>query len=106
MLLVLAIVGLFVLPDPWRWIAVPVAAVIELGELYVWTRVLRRYRIRTGSEALIGARVEVLARCAPQGRVRLGGEIWNARCAEPLEAGEAARVVSVDGLTLLVAPDR
>jgi hypothetical protein len=45
----------------------------------------------------------VVVRCAPRGRVRLRGEIWNARGEEPVELGEAVRVEAVDGLTLLVA---
>jgi hypothetical protein len=35
-LLALAIVGLFVLPDPWGVIAVFAAAVIEFGEVLFW----------------------------------------------------------------------
>jgi membrane-bound ClpP family serine protease len=45
----------------------------------------------------------VIVRCAPLGRVRLRGEIWNARGEEPLESGEEVRVEAVDGLTLVVA---
>jgi membrane-bound serine protease (ClpP class) len=45
----------------------------------------------------------VIVRCAPRGRVRLRGEIWNARSEEPLELGEEVRVEAVDGLTLVVA---
>jgi membrane protein implicated in regulation of membrane protease activity len=101
-LLVLAIVGLFVLPDPWGVIAVFAAAVIEVGEVLFWIRFLRRYPVRTGAEGLVGERGEVIVRCAPLGRVRLRGEIWNARSDEPLELGEEVRVEAVDGLTLVV----
>jgi membrane protein implicated in regulation of membrane protease activity len=102
-LLALAIVGLFVLPDPWGVIAVVAAAVIEVGEVLFWIRFLRRYPVTTGAEGLVGERGEVLVRCAPLGRVRLRGEIWNARSEEPLERGEEVRVEAVDGLTLAVA---
>jgi membrane-bound serine protease (ClpP class) len=102
-LLVLAIVGLFVLPDPWGVIAVFAAAVIEVGEVLFWIRFLRRYPVRTGAEGLVGERGEVIVRCAPVGRVRLRGEIWNARSEGPLELGEEVRVEAVDGLTLVVA---
>ena len=103
MLLALAIVGLFLLPDPWGVIALFAAAVIEVGEVFFWIRFLRRYPVTTGAEGLVGERGEVMVRCAPHGRVRLRGEIWNARSEEPLELGEEARVEAVDGLTLLVA---
>jgi membrane protein implicated in regulation of membrane protease activity len=96
-LLVLAIVGLFVLPDPWGVVAVFAAAVVEVGEVLFWIRFLRRYPVRTGAEGLVGERGEVIVRCAPLGRVRLRGEIWNARSEEPLELGEEVRVEAVDG---------
>jgi membrane-bound serine protease (ClpP class) len=102
-LLVLAIVGLFVLPEPWGVIAVLAAAVIEVAEVLFWIRFLRRYPVKTGAERLVGARGEVIDRCAPLGRVRLRGEIWNARSEEALELGEEVRVEAVDGLTLVVA---
>jgi membrane protein implicated in regulation of membrane protease activity len=102
-LLALAIVGLFVLPDPWGVIAVFAAAVIEVGEVLFWIRFPRRDPIPTGAEGLVGERGEVIVRCAPVGRVRLRGEIWNARSEEPLELDEQVRVEAVDGLTLVVA---
>jgi membrane protein implicated in regulation of membrane protease activity len=102
-LLALALVGLFVLPEPWGVIAVFTAAVIEVGEVFFWIRFLRRYPVTTGAEGLVGERGEVIVRCAPLGRVRLRGEIWNARGEEPLELGEEVRVEAVDGLTLVVA---
>jgi membrane-bound serine protease (ClpP class) len=103
-LLALAIVGLFVLPDPWRVVVLVVAAVVEVGEVFFWLRFLRRYRVTTGVEGLVGERAEVIARCAPDGRVRIRGEIWNARCDEPLEIGDRARVTAVEGLLLHVEP--
>jgi membrane protein implicated in regulation of membrane protease activity len=40
--------------------------------------------------------------CAPDGQVRIDGEIWAARCAEGCGAGEAVTVTGVEGLTLVV----
>jgi membrane-bound serine protease (ClpP class) len=102
-LLALAIVGLFVLPVPWGVVALFAAAVVEVGEVFFWIRFLRRYPVTTGAEGLVGERGEVIVRCAPLGRVRLRGEIWNARSEEPLELGDEVRVEAVDGLTLVVA---
>ena len=104
MLLALAIAGLFFLPDPWRLILLVAAAVVEVGELYLWIRFLRRYRVTTGAEGMVGQRGEVISRCDPVGRVRVRGEIWNARCASVAEAGELVVVADVDGLTLVVEP--
>jgi membrane-bound serine protease (ClpP class) len=106
MLLALAIVGLFVLPGPWGLILLPIAAAVEVAEVYLWIRFLRRYRITTGAEGLVGERAEVIEDCDPRGRVRLRGEIWNARCAGGAVRGESARIVAVDGLTLVVERER
>jgi membrane-bound serine protease (ClpP class) len=105
-LLALAIAGLFVLPDPWRVIALAVAAVVEVGEVFAWRRFLSRYRVQTGAEGLVGKTAEVIGACAPSGRVKVHGEIWNARSEVPLGAGERARVAAVEGLTLVVEPER
>jgi membrane protein implicated in regulation of membrane protease activity len=106
MLLVLAIAGLFLLPDPWSFVAVGCAAAIEVGEVLFWRRFLRRYRVRTGAEALIGERAAVVASLSPEGTVRFRGELWRARSAVPAQPGEAVRIAAVDGLTLEVEPWR
>jgi membrane protein implicated in regulation of membrane protease activity len=103
-LLVLAIVGLFFIPDPWRVVLLVCAAVVEVAEVYFWIHFLRRYRVTTGVEGMIGKRGEVIARCDPVGRVRVHGEIWSARSSDTAEVGETVSVTAVDGLTLLVEP--
>lgn len=106
MLLAIAIaLMLFVLPPTWGLVAVCLAAVIEVAEIAFWIRFLRRYRIVTGAEGLSGERAEVIERCDPEGRVRLRGEIWKARCAAPVEVGASVRIRAVSGLTLEVEPD-
>jgi membrane-bound serine protease (ClpP class) len=103
-LLALAIAGLFLLPDPWRVVVLVAAALIEVGEVWLWIRFLRRYRVTTGAEGLIDEAVEVIERCDPEGRARVRGEIWNARCAVVLERGDRARIAAVEGLTLVLEP--
>ena len=102
MLLAAAIAGLFFLPDPWRLLVLVAAAFIEVGEIYFWIRFLRRYRVTTGAEGMVGERGEVIAACDPVGRVRVRGEIWNARCEGGAQPGERVVVAAVDGLTLVV----
>jgi membrane-bound serine protease (ClpP class) len=104
MLLAASLVGLFLLPTPWNVIGVVVAAAIEVGELYLWRRYLSRHRVRGGAEGMLGERAEVISDCAPEGRVRLLGEIWKARSSVPVVTGDEVRVVAVDGLTLEVEP--
>lgn len=107
MLLTASIVGLFVLPGPWNIIAFCVAAVVEVGELYLWKRFLDRYRVRGGAEGMIGERAEVIEPCDPSGRVMLRGEIWAAVAADGqrFALGERVRVLAVEGLSLRIGPD-
>jgi membrane-bound serine protease (ClpP class) len=59
----------------------------------------------TGVETMIGALVEAVNDCRDQCVVRYGGELWNARTAGPLRAGQQARIIKVVGLTLWVEPE-
>ena len=102
MTLALAIAGLFVLPDPWRFVVLVAAVFVEVGEVYFWIRFLRRYRVTTGVEGMVGAPGEAIGR----DRVRVRGEIWTARAGFELEPGERVRVAGVDGLTLVVETER
>ncbi len=65
----------------------------------------RSAAVRTGRESMIGAEVEVLESFTDSGRVRGFGEIWQARSTIPVGAGDKAKVVDVDGLTLVISPD-
>lgn len=70
----------------------------------------RLRRVTTGVESYIGQTVTVIEPLAPRGKVMMRGEIWsariapNAKVAEPLPIGSHARIVRVEGLTLLVVP--
>src|SRR5215469_18924547 len=76
---------------------------VILGIVYLATRAART-PVVTGTHAMLGALVEVTEDFAVRGRVRYGGELWNACSAVPMKAGQAARVVKVEGLTLWVEP--
>jgi membrane protein implicated in regulation of membrane protease activity len=105
MLLAIAILlTVFVLSPPVGVAVMALAAVVEVGEVIFWRRFLRRYRVSTGAEALVGETVEVVEACEPLGRVKIRGELWNARASQPLPVGASARVTAVKGLTLEIAP--
>jgi membrane-bound serine protease (ClpP class) len=106
LILTLAIIGLFFLPDPWRVVILLVAALIEVGEVYLWIKYLRKIRVQTGAEGMVGERAETLGALDPAGRVRVRGEIWNARSSAPVADGAAVRIEGVEGLTLLVEPEQ
>ena len=80
-----------------------VGALMIVGIVYLSTHAMRR-PVVTGAQAMIGASAEVVADFTGKGRVRYGGELWNARSDAALRAGELARIVRVEGLTLWVEP--
>lgn len=64
----------------------------------------QRLRVATGIEGLLGEPVVAKTDITPAGRVLAEGELWNAENVgdEPIQAGERAVVVAVDGFTLKV----
>ena len=111
--LIAFVVGSLILFDsdiPGMNIGLPViAAIATVGGLVIvamgWlaSRSLRR-PVVTGVQAMIGDRAEVLEAFSGKGRIRYGGEVWNARSASALQAGQIVRITQVDGLTLWVEP--
>ncbi|MGQ0834001.1 MAG: NfeD family protein [Gammaproteobacteria bacterium] len=111
--LVAFVVGSIILLDtdvPGFNIALPLigsvataGGLILLGLVWLVSRSARR-PVVTGMDSMIGAAVEVFEDFTGTGRVRFGGELWNAHSAVPLRAGQRARVAKVDGLSLWVEP--
>jgi membrane-bound serine protease (ClpP class) len=62
----------------------------------------RKRPVVTGGEALLGSEGETLSWQGREGRVRVSGEIWQARADAPLAAGSRVKVVGRDGLVLRV----
>jgi membrane protein implicated in regulation of membrane protease activity len=96
------ILALLLLPPTWDVPVVLAAAVVEIGEAFLWVRLSRRGRVRMGPETLVGAAAEVVVPCRPNGQVRVQGELWRARCDEGADAGEQVLVRALEGLTLVV----
>jgi len=62
-------------------------------------------RVKTGKEALIGARGIATTDLKPKGEVRVMGEFWEATAKDaPITAGQAVEVVSMEGVYLVVKP--
>jgi membrane protein implicated in regulation of membrane protease activity len=101
-LILVAIVLLLVLPSPWNLIAFLVLLPLWVLELLAWNRTVKHHRRVVGAETLLGREAVVIAGCWPRGQIRLGGEIWKARCDAGANIGDAVRVVGRDGLTLIV----
>ena len=87
-------------------LVVGVAISTGLVTFYTLTMALRQRRrlATTGSEALIGKTAVVLSDFEKRGKVRLGGEIWNAvnSGSDPLQSGSEVTIESVENLNLTV----
>jgi membrane-bound serine protease (ClpP class) len=64
----------------------------------------RRNKVETGTEAMIGEIGKAITELAPDGKVFVHGEYWNAAAAQPVAAGAPVRVTAVKGLRLSVEP--
>lgn len=67
----------------------------------------RQRRPAVGVEALLGQVATVQRELAPEGQVRVAGELWRARLsggAPAVPRGDRVEVVGIDGLTLTVQP--
>ena len=62
-------------------------------------------RVKTGKEALIGARGIATSDLKPKGEVRVMGEFWEATAKDTtITAGQTVEVVGMDGVYLVVKP--
>ncbi len=64
----------------------------------------QRRPVQTGGRGLVGRGGRAIERLAPQGRVEVNGELWNARSDAEVDAGSAVVVTGLEGLTLRVRP--
>ena len=82
-----------------------VMAIGALIGVIAWTAVKGgRRRPVTGAEGMIGSIGIARTDLNPRGQITLQGEIWEAISQTPIRQGEAAEVMSVEGLTVKVVP--
>jgi len=103
-LTVAVILALLFAPWPWNLMLVLAGVAIEVGELTWGLRLARRWKPKTGAEAMIGELAEVVTRCRPDGQVRVRSELWEAHCERGADVGDRVRIDKLEGLTLIVAP--
>ncbi|AJE03956.1 NfeD family protein [Geobacter pickeringii] len=106
--MVLGSLLLFESPEPylrvsWQVILVTVAAVSAFS-VFAVTMAVRAHRKKpaTGREGLQGETGSALTPLAPEGRVFIHGEYWNAWSDEPVAEGERVTVLAVEGMRLKV----
>jgi membrane-bound serine protease (ClpP class) len=76
---------------------------VILGIVYQAAR-SRMRPVVTGVQGMLGEQTVAAESFTGQGRVRYRGELWNAVSDLALSAGQKARIVRVEGLTLYVEP--
>jgi membrane-bound serine protease (ClpP class) len=104
MFVALALLLFLILPDPWNVVGGLVSLACGVVEITYWQRRMRRVKVATGVDNLIGATGEVATPLAPVGQIRVLGELWEARSSSELPAGTIVRVLALNGLTLDVEP--
>ncbi len=94
---------------PYFGVSWPVVAGVGVVALLFFVFVIRavararRRPVSVGAEEMVGAQGVVVSALAPQGQVRIHGEIWKARSeGETLLKDERVEVLGVEGLTLVV----
>ena len=102
MFLLLALLLLIFVPSPWNLISGLASGALGVVEVAYWYRRMRREKVQTGVENLVGATGEAAERLDPSGHVRVLGELWEARSSSELPRGSRVRVVAVNDLTLEV----
>ncbi len=83
-------------------VALPIAGIT----VFLMRLVLRARanKVNTGAQGMVGALAIVRTALAPEGTVRIHGEIWRARSAVPAVPGAQVRVLAMQGLLLEVEP--
>lgn len=107
------VVGSLMLMDrdvPGFGLSIPLVLGLALGSALFLVVVIgmairsRRRAVVSGAEQLLGAEGEAIGGFPDDGSVHLRGETWTARSTVPIVPGQRVRVLSREGLTLVVAP--
>jgi membrane-bound serine protease (ClpP class) len=96
------------LPEMRIHLSTAVAVTLPFAAITVFLVTLvmraRAAKVITGREGMVGEIGVAISDLAPEGRVFVHGEYWNAVAAAPLRSGERVRVTAVDQLKLTVQP--
>jgi membrane-bound serine protease (ClpP class) len=86
--------------------ALAVLSLGTVGGLLALALRARRRPVTTGKEGMIHQHGVARSDLAPQGKVFIHGEIWDAVAQEPVTRGETVEVVGIRDLLLAVRPVR
>jgi membrane-bound serine protease (ClpP class) len=89
---------------------IPVTLTLSTIILFLVHLAIKAQRVQpvTGEAGMLGVLGQALTSIEPggKGRVRTRGEIWTATASDPINAGDAVRIVGIQGLLLTVQPER
>jgi membrane-bound serine protease (ClpP class) len=85
---------------------VPVIAFAAIGTMFIFGMAVRAMHRQplTGTEGMVGSIGVAKTLVDPQGQLAVHGELWEAVSEYPLQPGDRAEVMRVEGLTLHVKP--
>jgi membrane-bound serine protease (ClpP class) len=86
---------------------IPATLLTALFFLFVAGAGLRAQRlpVRAGTETMLGKAAPALTQIdTNNGKIFVEGELWNAVSDTPIQPGQPAEIVAIDGLTLKVKP--
>ncbi|NJE25122.1 nodulation protein NfeD [Thermococcus sp. MV5] len=93
-----------------RVIIITVGALLALFFAFGMAAVIRAHKrkAQTGKEEMIGLSGEVVEPLAPEGMVRIRGELWKAKSKDgiTINIGEKVKVVEMEGLKLIVVREK
>ena len=102
--------SLILIDDRTMRVALPTivgtTAVSALFVILLMSRVamMRRRRIHTGAEAMVGTCGEARFDFTGSGLVWVNGESWNAQSSVPVKKGDKVKILSISGLDLIIEP--
>jgi membrane-bound serine protease (ClpP class) len=104
--------SLILIDDQTMRVALPTimgtTAISALLVILLMSRVamMRRKRIHTGVEAMVGTMGEARSDFTGSGLVWVNGESWNAHSSVPVKKGDQVKILSVNGLDLIIEPSK
>jgi membrane-bound serine protease (ClpP class) len=90
-----------------RWVtAIALALPFSAITVFLLTIAVRarRNKVETGVEGMIGLEGSALTDLAPEGKVFVHGEYWDAVAVRPVAAGAPVKVTAIHRLKLTVEP--
>jgi len=89
--------------DVWILVVIMAGWLILGVWLFIFTTRILKQQATVGLPSMVGSRGKAAGRLAPEGMVKIRGELWSARSDEgDIESGENILVTGEDGLKLLV----